>query len=158
MLCNINESYVPGAGKTYTITGPEVEDFDRRGLCMRAASFLFQQARRIKHSNITFKFSAVEIYNDFVVDLLREDQSKNSRLVVLETPTGVVLPSLFIVPLESEEEAFTRLIEANVNRYVEYFVVLVMFVQSCGRASVEPPLQSVACNIHLLHDTLQTRW
>lgn len=105
-----------------------MEDFDRRGLCMRAASFLFQQARRIKHANITFKFSAVEIYNDIVVDLLREDQAKSARLVVLETPAGVVLPSLFIVPLESEEDAYTRLIEANVNRYVTLSIILAAVV------------------------------
>jgi chromosomal replication initiation ATPase DnaA len=105
-----------GAGKTHTVTGPETEEYEERGLCMRSADYIFRKIRSIKDAAFTVKFSVIEIYNDSVLDLLRENIKDSPKLIIVDTPDGVVVPALYLLPLENEEEAYTKLVEANLNR------------------------------------------
>lgn len=107
-----------GAGKTHTVTGPAKEEYEERGLCMRTVEYIFRTIKSIKDSTITVRFSVIEIYNDNVMDLLRESVQDSPKLVIVDTPNGVIVPALYLLPIESEEEAFTKLYEANLNRSV----------------------------------------
>jgi kinesin family protein 6/9 len=62
----------------------------------------------------------IEIYNDQVIDLLREGKVTDSdpKLVVMDTPEGVIIPALHLFPISSEDEAYTKISEANLNRAV----------------------------------------
>ena len=89
---------------------------------MRSADYIFRSIRSIKDSAFTVKFSVIEIYNDSVLDLLRESIKDSPKLVIVDTPDGVVVPALYLLPLENEEEAYTKLVEANLNRSVTSLV------------------------------------
>jgi kinesin family member 6/9 len=85
---------------------------------MRTVEYIFRSIKSIKDSTITVRFSVIEIYNDNVMDLLRESLHDSPKLVIVDTPNGVIVPALYLLPIESEEEAFTKLYEANLNRSV----------------------------------------
>lgn len=105
-----------GAGKTHTVTGPAKDDYNERGLCTRTVEYIFRSIKSAKDSVITVRFSVIEIYNDTVLDLLRESLHDSPKLVIVDTPNGVIVPALYLLPLENEEEAFAKLYEANLNR------------------------------------------
>lgn len=121
-----------GAGKTYTMTGPgSSESYVDRGICMRTASYLFAQAARVSRErgsdSISIRVSVLEIYNESLTDLLRESPPPMAlaasippppKLSIVDTPSGVVVPSLYVLPLASEEDALSMLLEADANRVV----------------------------------------
>jgi hypothetical protein len=128
-----------GAGKTYTMSGPSVETHHERGLCKRTADYLFEKARIISNNregSISLKLSALEIYNESVIDLLRDSSAslngisdnKSSthsivpaavpKLTIIDTPSGVMLPALFLLPMASTEDAYSFLLESYSNRAV----------------------------------------
>lgn len=118
-----------GAGKTYTMTGPANSDaFADRGICMRTASYLFAHASRLPpNDSLSIRLSVLEIYNESLTDLLREAPPPMAiaatlppapKLIIVDTPAGVVVPSLYVLPLSSEEDAFSLLLEADGNRVV----------------------------------------
>jgi hypothetical protein len=86
---------------------------------MRAAEYIFAQARMIKQFTITVRFSAVEIYNNIMIDLLRDTAAGNinaPKLIILDTPSGVIVPALHTMPADTVDEAYALLSEANINR------------------------------------------
>lgn len=119
-----------GAGKTYTMTGPASSDsYVDRGICMRTASHFFAHAARLPpNESISIRLSVLEIYNETLTDLLRESPSPPMalastippapKLTIVDTPAGVVVPSLYVLPLSSEEDALSMLMEADSNRVV----------------------------------------
>lgn len=116
-----------GAGKTHTMSGPvDMEDYENdRGLCMRVASYLFTNSRKLPDT-VTLRLSILEIYNEQLIDLLREPVASSSvhvqpvpKLSIVEIPEqGVLVPALYVMPLASEEDAFSFFLTAHRNRVV----------------------------------------
>lgn len=114
-----------GAGKTHTMSGPPTsEGFEDRGLCLRVANYLFERARRMSDA-ISIRLSVLEIYNETLTDLLREPPASTTigppqtpKLTIVDTTSGVVVPSLYILPVASDDDAYTMLLEAYSNRVV----------------------------------------
>jgi hypothetical protein len=80
--------------------------------------YLFQCARAANDEIISIKFSAIEIYNDIASDLLRPQASKDMpKLLIVDSPSGIIVPELFLVPISNAEEGFGKLVEANASRY-----------------------------------------
>jgi len=114
-----------GAGKTHTMSGPQ-DNFNERGLCLRAAAHLFENSRKITTSSgdsFSIRMSALEIYNEAIIDILRESTQQQGitppvqpKLSIFDSVNGVIVPTLFLLPLVSEEDAYTALMEAYVNR------------------------------------------
>lgn len=116
-----------GAGKTYTVSGPSTGDHDSRGLCSRTIDYLFAAAHRLAGSAISIKFSAIEIYNDVATDLLRSQDTKNStKLLIMDSPGGILVPDLLLFPLSSSAEGQHKLYEANINRYIAFHARLII--------------------------------
>jgi kinesin family member 6/9 len=128
------------------MTGPEDDNFAERGLCMRTAGCLFERSRRInatEFNSVSIRLSVLEIYNENITDLLRNvssitptsapptitaNNSSNSsmknttqptqKLSIIDTPNGIIIPGLYLLPLSSEEDAYNLLFEAYSNRVV----------------------------------------
>lgn len=101
------------------MSGPAAGAHDDRGLCARTIDYLFLAMRSISDSEISVKFSAIEIYNDVASDLLRFGDSKETpKLIIVDSPSGVLVPDLFLFPISSPAEGHHKLYEANVNRCV----------------------------------------
>jgi kinesin family member 6/9 len=87
---------------------------------MRTVEYIFRSIKSVQDFVITVRFSVIEIYNDTVMDLLRDSlhdsQNDSPKLVIVDTPNGVIIPALYLLPIENEEEAFAKLYEANLNR------------------------------------------
>ena len=129
-----------GAGKTHTMTGPAKSTFADRGLCMRTAGYLFEKARTISRSSdtVSIRLSVLEIYNETLVDLLNEFTLENdaapepsmtmsgstktagttNKLNLVDTTMGIMVPGLRILPLDSEDDAYSLLTSAVTNRVV----------------------------------------
>jgi hypothetical protein len=82
-----------GAGKTFTMTGPN-HDFlpHNEGLVIRSARYLFQQARRMRDVSISMKFSVIEIYNETLIDLLRDITT--TRQISPHTSLPPIVPNM----------------------------------------------------------------
>lgn len=124
-----------GSGKTHTMTGPPGHDSmsmsDQRGFLARTIQLIFQQMKLTE--NLSLRVSVLEIYNEQLTDLLRESSStehitgtssfataststSTNKLNIVETATGIQVPSLFIVPVVSEDAAYSVFYEALSNR------------------------------------------
>ena len=71
--------------------------------------------------NLSLRVSVLEIYNEQLTDLLRESSStehvtgtssfatatSTSKLTIVETAAGIQVPSLFVVPVVSEDDAYS---------------------------------------------------
>eukprot|EP01113_Clastostelium_recurvatum_P042912 TRINITY_DN7008_c0_g1_i4.p1 TRINITY_DN7008_c0_g1~~TRINITY_DN7008_c0_g1_i4.p1 ORF type:complete len:799 (+),score=286.11 TRINITY_DN7008_c0_g1_i4:198-2399(+) len=93
------------AGKTHTMTGTQADP----GLTPRAVSLLFKiLAANAKAFRYKVSCYMVELYNDNLVDLLREDTSSRQApppLQIKRTPQGVVyLDGVSLVPLASHAD------------------------------------------------------
>ena len=121
------------------MTGPANDDFLERGLCMRTAGFLFERSRRINgtdNNSTSIRLSVLEIYNETITDLLRNSSSISAmasclgvggnptqaqqvqKLSIIDTPNGIIIPGLYLLPLSSEDDAYNLLFEAYSNRVV----------------------------------------
>ena len=71
-----------------------------------------------RDDTLSIKLSVIEIYNDVVTDLLRppEDSKDSSKLLVFDSPGGILVPDLLLFPLSSAAEGHSKLYEANINR------------------------------------------
>lgn len=112
-----------GAGKTHTMTGPIIQSFEDRGVCMRTAGYLFDKLRKMPESNIVIRMSAIEIYNETLIDLFHKSTYNQSiseanppKLVIADLATGVSVPALFLIPVDNEEDAYNLLLETFQNR------------------------------------------
>jgi hypothetical protein len=136
------------------VTGPAKEEYEERGLCMRTVEYIFRSIKSIQDFVITVRFSVIEIYNDNVMDLLRESLHDSPKLVIVDTPNGVIVPALYLLPIENEEEAFAKLYEANLNRFLLLSVSAsppTHFPQIRRRAPTQSAIQPVPCHLLLLH-------
>lgn len=108
-----------GSGKTHTVSGAASGAFEERGLCYRSAEYLFSKLRGLESCVTSVQMSALEIYNDVLWDLLRDpSQGDAPKLNIVDTPSGVLIPSLYLLPISTVQEASTHLFEANLNRAV----------------------------------------
>ena len=99
-------------------------------------------------NSVSIRLSVLEIYNENITDLLRNtssitptpsttttatatttaNNSNNSsmksttqptqKLSIVDTPNGIIIPGLYLLPLSSEEDAYNLLFEAYSNRVV----------------------------------------
>jgi len=102
------------------MTGPPKNVYEERGLLSRTTSYIFNATRsEVNGGTLSVRISAIEIYNEVLTDLLRElsnssdtstaPTSSNStssvpKLSIIETPTGIVVPALYIMPVSTEED------------------------------------------------------
>ena len=129
------------------MTGPANDDYAERGLCMRTAGCLFERSRRMnatESNSVSIRLSVLEIYNETITDLLRNTSAMTAipstsrrastkttiqqtqtqtptqipKLSIVDTPNGIIIPGLYLLPLSSEEEAYNLMFEAYSNRVV----------------------------------------
>ena len=103
------------------MSGPSSGSHDDRGLCTRTIDYIFSAVQRSPESTISVKFSAIEIYNDTATDLLRSvDRPKDTpKLLIIDSPSGILVPDLLLFPISSSGEGQHKLFEANMNRFDE---------------------------------------
>ena len=91
----------------------------QRGFLARTIQLIFQLMKQTE--NLSLRVSALEIYNEQLTDLLRESSSteqitgtssfattsSSTKLTIVETAAGIQVPSLFIVPVISEDDAYS---------------------------------------------------
>lgn len=79
------------------MSGPDGE-YEKRGLCIRAANYIFRKAKLLTESgspsnseSISVRLSILEIYNESVIDLLVEPTpSFNSITPAIHTKLAIV--------------------------------------------------------------------
>lgn len=108
------------------------ESNSNAGLVTRSINYLFNRIRKLSDS-FSIRLSILEIYNENLIDLLREPTNTStlttniafgstssiaSKLSAIETPNGVIIPNLYILPISNEDEAMTYLFDAFRNRVI----------------------------------------
>eukprot|EP01129_Flabellula_baltica_P005796 TRINITY_DN2124_c0_g1_i1.p1 TRINITY_DN2124_c0_g1~~TRINITY_DN2124_c0_g1_i1.p1 ORF type:complete len:1152 (-),score=318.71 TRINITY_DN2124_c0_g1_i1:270-3683(-) len=98
-----------GAGKTFTMFGPSIEDHEMKGIIPRCVDHLFEHIGEDEtETEFTIKCSFLEIYKENIRDLL--NPGGNGKLKVRETPSrGVWVQDLTEIPVTSEDEIFQLL-------------------------------------------------
>ena len=125
--CTIFAYGQTGAGKTYTILGPDLgnsfsgSELESRGLLPRCAEFLFDSiARETAAGEVEFlvKCSYLEIYQETIIDLL--DLSGESRALQLreDMKRGVYVEGLGEETLGDVRDAYHRILAGNRNRHI----------------------------------------
>lgn len=117
-----------GSGKTYTMQGPiffgenEVTDGasilnDFSGVLPRTAEFIFEELKRLERVNSNQKifFSAMEIYNENVFDLLDENVNK-TNLTVYASINNISVKNLISREINSKKDILKYTIEASKTR------------------------------------------
>jgi hypothetical protein len=114
-----------GAGKTYTLLGPKFsgsntclseeelngsfgryymkKEEESRGVLPRVVDYLFERAKHIEGSNITFSCSFLEIYQEQISDLL--DPNQNKQVTIRDLSDSVMVEGLSKIPITTAEEA-----------------------------------------------------
>ncbi|KAI3810470.1 hypothetical protein L1987_20085 [Smallanthus sonchifolius] len=98
-----------GAGKTYTLTGPEEQTPETWGVSYRALNDLFLISEERKNlMNYEISINMVEVYNDEVFDLLISNSAKK----------GINVPDAKLVPVSSADEVINLMSLCQKNRAV----------------------------------------
>ncbi|XP_042036072.1 kinesin-like protein KIN-14J [Salvia splendens] len=109
-----------GSGKTYTMTGPNLTSVADWGVNYRALNDLFNISQR-RHSSIAYEIAVqmVEIYNEQVRDLLRND-SFQKRLGIwnISQPNGLAVPDASLHPVKSTDDVLELMSVGLMNRAV----------------------------------------
>ncbi|VVB06732.1 unnamed protein product [Arabis nemorensis] len=108
-----------GAGKTYSMEGPGIQDCDehKKGLLPRVVEGMFDQiSSSIDIARYTVKLSMVEIYMEKVRDLL--DLSKGNIQIKENKTQGILLTGVTEVPVSDSTEALQHLCTGLANRAV----------------------------------------
>lgn len=117
---------VTGAGKTFTMlgdgfenTGDQVnQEVSNPGLTFLTLQRLFElliYERDTKGGEFDIKIAYLEVYNEKVFDLLRNDQRNN--LVILEDPKiGAIIPGLKRCKVKNIDEAVMLVRQGNERR------------------------------------------
>jgi hypothetical protein len=115
-----------GAGKTYTLLGPKFsgsnntflteeelngsfgkyymkKEEESRGVLPRVIDYLFERAKCMEGSNITFSCSFLEIYQEQISDLL--DPNQNKQVILRDLSESVMVEGLSKVSISTAEEA-----------------------------------------------------
>lgn len=106
-----------GSGKTHTMNGPD----DDRGVNYRALVDLFDIAtQRADFSKVAVTVSMMEIYNEQLRDLIREDPNPPKLDIRKDpnsaSPTAVHVPNLLEVEVDSVESVWQVLERGSANR------------------------------------------
>jgi len=100
-----------GAGKTYTMSGSS-SSYKNRGIIPRTISALFHEISKRINQQINVKISYLEIYNEILLDLLRDGQ--DSTAFISEDKNGnVVLKGLSQVECADEQEGLNVLFKGE---------------------------------------------
>lgn len=127
-------------------------------MCLRAIPFLFRQIQVLKDDAITLRLSAMEIYNEVLIDLLRPLTSHPIKLTIMENSTGIIIPNLFVVPISSEIEAMDILLTAfelrktaehNLNRTSSRSHVIYTYYMTRTKLAQKSP-QVIESKIHFV--------
>ena len=104
MINNVLEGYnstclaygVTGTGKTHTIFGDLVVQNGEDGIAIKACDYLFKKlSNKYFEDECLIKVSYIEIYNENVIDLLNNESSSSSSLMIIEDPNkGVYCPNI----------------------------------------------------------------
>ncbi|XP_076333156.1 kinesin-like protein KIF12 [Tachypleus tridentatus] len=108
-----------GAGKTYTLTGPQKEDAGAShepGVINLAFSYLYEGIKQRKSEDFVIHSSYLEIYNEHVLDLL--NPSPKHLPVRWSKDKGFYAENLFAVECEDEGDLQGVLEEGKKNRQV----------------------------------------
>lgn len=103
-----------GAGKTYTMTGPQ----DNPGVNIRSVKELFKSCRQRETIRYTMKVSIVEIYNEAIFDLLVPRNEGIEKLQIQTKGKDIMIPGLTEIEVCSVEEVLTLMSEGEKNRTV----------------------------------------
>jgi len=96
---------VTGTGKTYTIFGDLVFQNGDEGISIKACDYLFKElSTKYYQDEYILKVSYIEIYNENVIDLLNNDNSTSSLMIIEDPIKGVYCPNCkeFIINNSSE--------------------------------------------------------
>lgn len=118
---------VTGSGKTHTMFGSLYNQYEEKGICIYAVEDLFEKLKMKEGGNsqklieidsntetinrmyFKIKASYIEIYNEYVIDLLKKPkkQSNNysdSLLILEDNLKGVVIPGIIEKPIKALED------------------------------------------------------
>lgn len=106
-----------GSGKTYTMYGPDIFDEEFKGIIPRIVEDIFNYVENADDNvDFQFKLSVLEIYKEFMYDLLVQE---NADLKIQENPeTGTFVDGLSEVYLSSLSEFFEYVDLSQANRKV----------------------------------------
>ena len=107
-----------GSGKTHTMLGDIYNIINsEEGLCSLAIESIFQNIKKDQNKEFKLKVSYLEIYNEQVKDLLNDNPTKGSSLMLIEDPiTGVQVPDLSEFIVNNSEELIDLLLKGNERR------------------------------------------
>ena len=100
---------VTGSGKTHTMFGSLFNQYEEKGICIYAVELLFEKLIQTKE-NFKIKASYLEIYNENVIDLLKDKCPKPGayfaeNLLIIEDPVkGILVPGLNEYNIESLDD------------------------------------------------------
>ena len=125
--CTIFAYGQTGAGKTFTILGPDMgnsfsgSELEFRGLLPRCAEYIFDSIARetaVGEVEYLVKCSYLEIYQEAIIDLL--DLSGESRTLQLreDMKRGVYVEGLGEETLNDVRDAYQRILAGNRNRHI----------------------------------------
>jgi chromosome segregation ATPase len=111
-----------GSGKTYTMEGPS----GQRGISFRAMASVFREAKsRMPQYTFKVNVSLLEIYNEQLHDLLRDeadeksgDDSNDGKLAIRRGAAGMYVSNLSSLSVNSPEEVMHIVSQGNKNRAV----------------------------------------
>jgi len=109
-----------GAGKTYTMYGPQPDPNKDAGVVLRSIDKVFQLREEFgKQYSTGICLSMVELYNSKITDLLASDMMKQPQINVRKATDGeVILEGSQFIPCDSTAEAWKLIEKAFTNRKV----------------------------------------
>ena len=123
MVGNILQGYnstamaygVTGTGKTHTMFGDIYSlNNKEKGICIYAIDHLFDMINFDTKKSFQVKFSYLEIYNEQVIDLLKQDS--NALMIVEDPNKGIIVPDLMEYIVIDSSEVIKLIIEGNGKR------------------------------------------
>jgi len=107
-----------GAGKTFTMIGGQ-NSYKYRGMVPRMMQHVYEAIQSKPETIVTVRFSALEVYNNTLIDLLVEDGDDEPNLQIFDDVEGnVCVRGLKRLVAGNEEEALNFLFQAVTNRAV----------------------------------------
>eukprot|EP00731_Ephydatia_muelleri_P021461 Em0014g52a len=103
-----------GAGKTYTMNGPQ----DNPGVNIRSMEELFKSCRQRETIRYTMRVSMVEIYNEAIFDLLVPRNEGTEKLQIQKKGKDIMIPGLTEFEVCSLEDVLMLMREGEKNRTV----------------------------------------
>lgn len=110
-----------GSGKTFTMQGyfsNQTKDIQNKGILPRTAEFIFTEICRLNIFGNKYKisFSAIEIYNETVYDLLSKSDKIKQPLTIYVSNSDIQIKNLIWVDINKKEDILTYTKEASDSR------------------------------------------